>query len=112
MPCGRRPTAWVLWAPRAPGVAPQAPAYLCGIRVLALQLFQVQLVDLPEDQQLPVQELHLLLDRLTVRELTKTGQATSAAPWPTSGRCAHTGAGLQLRVSVLQDNKLPRFQIP
>lgn len=40
--------------------------------MLVLQLFQIQLVDLPENQQLPVQELHLLLDRLAVGELTKT----------------------------------------
>lgn len=39
--------------------------------MLVLQLLQVELVDLPEDQQLPVQELHLLLDRLAVGELAK-----------------------------------------
>lgn len=38
--------------------------------MLVLQLFQVQLVDLPEHQQLPVQELHLLLNRLAIGELS------------------------------------------
>lgn len=41
---------------------PQRPAtYLGGVRMLALQLLQVQLIDLPEHQELPIQELHLLL---------------------------------------------------
>lgn len=35
--------------------------YLGGVRMLALQLLQVQLIDLPEHQELPIQELHLLL---------------------------------------------------
>lgn len=55
--------------PPPPGLAPRTLAHLCGVRVLVLQLLQVQLVDLPKNQQLPVQELHLLLDRLAVREL-------------------------------------------
>lgn len=42
--------------------------------MLVLQLFQIQLVDFPKDQELPVQELHLLLDGLTVGELTETQQ--------------------------------------
>lgn len=37
--------------------------------MLALKLFQVQLIDLPEHQELPIQELHLLLHRLTIGEL-------------------------------------------
>lgn len=39
--------------------------------MLVLELLQVQLVDLPEDQKLPVQEFHLLLDRLAVGKLCK-----------------------------------------
>lgn len=48
--------------------------------MLVLQLFQIQLVHLPENQQLPVQELHLLLDRLTVGELTKTEEQAVTDP--------------------------------
>lgn len=53
------------------GSLPRTPLqwYLCSVRVLVLQLLQVQLVDLPKNQQLPVQELHLLLHRFTVGKL-------------------------------------------
>lgn len=45
--------------------------YLRCIRMLVLQLFQVQLIDFPKDQKLPIQEFHLLLNRLAVRKLRK-----------------------------------------
>lgn len=45
--------------------------YLGGVRMLALQLLQVQLIDLPEYQKLSIQELHLLLHRLTIGELSR-----------------------------------------
>lgn len=45
--------------------------YLGGVRMLALQLLQVQLIDLSEYQKLPIQELHLLLHRLTIGELSR-----------------------------------------
>lgn len=64
--------AKMAWAPEAPQRGPaRRPAYLRGVCMLVLQLLQVELVDLPKDQQLPVQEFHLLLDRLAVGELTK-----------------------------------------
>lgn len=69
MPAARRQLTKPLWdVPQTHRLGPAGeawrprPAYLRGVRVLVLQLFQIQLVDLSENQQLPVQELHLLLD--------------------------------------------------
>lgn len=57
-----------------------APATnLGGVRMLALQLLQVQLIDLPEHQELSIQELHLLLHRLTVGELPDGSEGASSA---------------------------------
>lgn len=50
---------------------PCLATYLGGVRMFALQLFQVQLIDLPEHQELPIQELHLLLHRFTIGELSR-----------------------------------------
>lgn len=55
--------------------------YLGGVRMLALQLLQVQLIDLPEHQELPIQELHLLLHRLTIGELSRWKRESASSAW-------------------------------